>query len=70
MFRESTVRDEAPFHTLLRRALHAAYAQEPPPAAWTELAARLAQAPAPIIPQSTSTLHPGLLFIPELLLAG
>lgn len=70
MFRESALRDEAQLDTLLRRALHAGYDREPPPIAWDVLVARLAPAPAPIIPQSTNTRYPGLLFIPELLLGG
>jgi hypothetical protein len=70
MFRKSALRDEAQLDTFLWRMLHAGYDREPPPTAWDALAARLASAPAPITPQSTSTRCPGLLFIPELLLAG
>jgi hypothetical protein len=71
MVRESTLRDEAQVDAFLRRALRALYDREPPPTAWATLAARLARPPAPpILPRSTNTAHPGLLFIPELLLAG
>jgi hypothetical protein len=69
MFREPALRAEAQLDTFLRRALHAAYDREPPPNAWAALAARLS-APSPIIPRSTNTARPGLLFIPELLPAG
>jgi hypothetical protein len=69
MFREPALRAEAQLDTFLRRALHAAYDREPPPNAWAALATRLAL-PPPIIPRSTNTARPGLLFIPELLPAG
>jgi hypothetical protein len=70
MFREPALRAEAQLDTFLRRALHAAYNRDPPPNAWAALAARLAAPAPPIIPRSTNTAHPGLLFIPELLPAG
>jgi len=70
MFRESALRDEAQLDTLLRRALHMSYVRNPSPGAWAALAARLAAPLPPIIPRSTNAAYPGLLFIPELLLAG
>jgi len=70
MFREFVLRAEAQLNSLLRRALHPEYDQVPPLTTWAILAARLAPPSPPIIPQSTNTRHPGLLFIPELLPAG